>query len=141
MKTERLVVDTNVCISGLLWKESVPARVLDHAIAHGHLIATAATYQELYSRLLLKKFDVYVTRPERELLLESLAGVLTMVEAIRTIRACRDPDDDRFLEAAVNGDASHLITGDKDLLVLHPFAGIAIVTPADFIKSVAMRTE
>jgi uncharacterized protein len=46
------------------------------------------------------------------------------------IRACRDPRDDKFLEVAVYGHADLILTGDADLLALHPFRGIAIVAPA-----------
>ncbi|WP_459868116.1 putative toxin-antitoxin system toxin component, PIN family [Endothiovibrio diazotrophicus] len=46
---------------------------------------------------------------------------------------CRDPKDNKFLELAVAGGASALITGDQDLLALHPFRGIPILAPADFL--------
>ena len=49
------------------------------------------------------------------------------------VRASRDPKDDKFLEAAVNGRANVLVSGDGDLLDLNPFRGIAIVTPADYV--------
>ncbi len=49
------------------------------------------------------------------------------------ITACRDPKDDKFLEVAVAGHADIIVTGDKDLLALHPFEGIPIVTPATFL--------
>ena len=42
---------------------------------------------------------------------------------------CRDPKDDKFLELALNGKATHIVSGDEDLLVLHPFRGIPILTP------------
>ena len=48
---------------------------------------------------------------------------------------CRDAKDDKFLEVAVNGKADYLITGDRDLLVLHPFREIQIVSPATFLES------
>jgi uncharacterized protein len=47
-------------------------------------------------------------------------------------RVCRDPDDDLILAAALKAGCSHLVTGDKDLLTLKPFAGCAIVTPREF---------
>lgn len=50
----------------------------------------------------------------------------------RTISACRDPDDNRLLEAAVAGQVDVLVTTDRDLLALDPFEGIRIVTPATF---------
>jgi predicted nucleic acid-binding protein len=46
---------------------------------------------------------------------------------------CRDPNDDMFLEVAVNGKASHIVTGDADLLIMNPFRGVAMVNPNDFI--------
>ena len=49
------------------------------------------------------------------------------------IRACRDPKDDKFLEVAVNVEADFLISGDRDLVDLHPFRGISILTPAEFL--------
>jgi predicted nucleic acid-binding protein len=52
---------------------------------------------------------------------------------VQHVRASRDPKDDKFLEAAVNGRASVLVTGDRDLLDLNPFRGVAIVTPADYL--------
>ena len=50
------------------------------------------------------------------------------------ITACRDPKDDKFLEVAVAGSADVIVSGDQDLLVLHPFAGIPIVPPAAFLQ-------
>jgi predicted nucleic acid-binding protein len=59
-----------------------------------------------------------------------------LVTPTTDIQACRDPDDDRLLELAVDGRATHLVTGDADLLALHPFRGIPILTPADFLAAV-----
>jgi predicted nucleic acid-binding protein len=55
------------------------------------------------------------------------------IDVLQRIRVSRDPKDDKFLEAAVNGRADVIVTGDKDLLDLDPFRGIAIVTPADYL--------
>ncbi|NJN72953.1 MAG: putative toxin-antitoxin system toxin component, PIN family [Limnothrix sp. RL_2_0] len=46
----------------------------------------------------------------------------------------RDPKDNKFLELAVDGNADYLITGDQDLLILHPFQKTQIITPAQFLK-------
>ncbi|MBL8133918.1 MAG: putative toxin-antitoxin system toxin component, PIN family [Anaerolineae bacterium] len=50
-----------------------------------------------------------------------------------SVRICRDPKDDKFLELAVNGMADYLISGDDDLLDLNPFEGISIVSPREFL--------
>jgi len=47
---------------------------------------------------------------------------------------CRDPKDDKFLELALNGRADAIITGDADLLALHPWREVAIVSPADYLR-------
>ena len=126
---DRVVIDTNVFISGVLSTTSAPARCIETVASGGQLIATEATLKELFERLLSAKFDPYVTRARREELLSRLAPLVEIVEVVQQVRACRDPHDDKFLEAAVNGRADVIITGDKDLLELHPFRGIAIVRP------------
>jgi predicted nucleic acid-binding protein len=55
-----------------------------------------------------------------------------LVSIVPAIRACRDPQDDNFRKFAVGGEAGVIITGDADLLALHPFRGVEIMTPAVF---------
>ena len=74
-----------------------------------------------------------MSRERRDTLLLRLAPVLEIVEVVEQIRASRDPKDDKFLEAAVNGRADVLVTGDRDLLDLHPYRGVAILPPADYL--------
>ena len=69
------------------------------------------------------------------------AGEATIVEVIERIAICRDPQDDRFLEVALAGGASHLVTGERDLLVLHPVRNIRVVTPAALLKEFAGRVQ
>ena len=52
-----------------------------------------------------------------------------------TITDCRDPKGNKFLELAISANAPCLITGDKDLLVLHPFRSIPILNAVDFINN------
>ena len=74
-----------------------------------------------------------MSRERRDALLLRLAPLVEIVDVIQTIRASRDPKDDKFLEAAVNGRADVLVTGDGDLLELSPFRGIPIVTPSAYL--------
>jgi len=141
MKIERVVIDTNVLISAALLDDSVPARARNHVVRYGQLIATEQTFAELTGRLLGPKFDRYLSRDTRESLLRQLLPIIEIVPIIQVVRACRDPRDDMFLEAAVNGRADVIVTGDKDLLALHPFAGIAIVTPANYLASLEPEAE
>lgn len=133
MTRERVVIDTNVLISGLLSSTTPPARVVEHAIEHGQLLASRDTLRELIAKLLAPKFDRYVSRERRDALLDRLAPIIEIVEIIQRVQASRDPKDDPLLEVAINGRADVLVTSDGDLLVLDPFRGITILTPASYL--------
>lgn len=134
MTERRFVVDTNVLVSRLLMPQSTPARALDHALARGVLLVSTATLAELADVLSRPKFDPYVSRHDREEFIRKLGGVARLVDIRWQDKACRDPKDDKFLHVAVNGEACAIVTGDADLLALHPFHGVAIVTPGDFLN-------
>ena len=134
MTRERVVLDTNVLISGLLSSTSTPALAVERALEHGQLLASSATLRELMATLLSPKFDPYIASDRRDTLLLRLAPLIEIVEIIQTVHASRDPKDDQFLEVAVNGRADVVVSGDGDLLALHPFRGIAILTPAAYLN-------
>ncbi len=133
MTGERVVIDTNVLISSLFLATSTPAQAVDKAVTKAQLVATMETLRELIEKLHSPKFDRYVRRERRDALLERVASLVEIIDVLQSIRASRDPKDDKFLEAAVNGRADAIVTGDKDLLDLNPFRGIAIVTPAAYL--------
>lgn len=56
-----------------------------------------------------------------------------LVTPTRTIKVCRDPKDDMFIEAAVSGKAEFVVTGDQDLLALKKYEAVRFVTPRTFI--------
>ncbi len=84
------------------------------------------------------KFDRYVTIVAR-IITNSLTTVV--VDIAETIQVCRDPKDDKFLEIAVNGKADIIVTGDPDLLILHPFRDIAIRTPDALYMSFRLQSN
>ncbi len=89
---------------------------------------------ELADVLSRPKFDRYVDLADRQKNLLLLERVAEFVRTVYPVRACRNPRDDKFLELAMGGAADLLITGDNDLLALHPFGNLAIVSPADFLS-------
>lgn len=127
------VFDTNVVISALLLKESVSRQAFDKALEQGKLILSLETIDELNEVLKRKRFGKYVLEHERIQFLTILVREATLIEVNETVIECRDPKDDKFLELAVSGNAACIVSGDKDLLVLHPFRGIPIVTPRSFL--------
>jgi len=134
MPTERrFVFDTNVIVSASLLKQSVARQAVESAIAQGTLLVSQTTIEELNDVLRRKGFEKYVTEDERVEFLTALVREATLVEITETVTACRDPQDNKFLELAVSGKATGIVSGDEDLLVLHPFHGIAVLTPRQFL--------
>lgn len=131
----RYVFDTSTVVSALLFAESIPGQALFGALGRGIVLVSSATFTELCKVLARSKFDNYVTRAERDQFLAMLLCEATLVDVNETIRACRDPRDDQFLELAVAGHAAGLVSSDQDLLALNPFRGIPIQTPAQFLTS------
>ena len=133
----RLVIDTNVFVSGLISGTGSPARILraiqrDHAV---HLVSDPIVDEYLrvldYSRI--RKF-----RKITDEFIADIAAYLIYrterVELVSNIQLSRDPDDDVFLETAVDGSATLLVTGDKaDLLSLGTMKGIPIVSAREAV--------
>ena len=130
----RYVFDTNVILSALFFRDSVPGRVFFRSLDRGTILLSASLGKEINDVLGRKKFAHYVTPKEREQFLEALVRESELVEITETVQVCRDPKDDRVLELAINGIASFIVTGDQDLLVLNPFRGIPIVTPSQLLE-------
>ena len=96
---QRVVVDTNVWISAALSRQGLPARLLQHVLAHHLAVFSTATFAELESRLWRPKFDRYLSMEIRRRILHDLSATAHWVEipsASALQRYSRDPDDDNF---------------------------------------------
>jgi uncharacterized protein len=137
MRVERVVLDTNVLISAILSPLGKPFACLSWVLDNAILLVSSELLDELESRLARSKFSKYVDDQRRRAFVADLRLSAVQVELSGLVRASRDPDDDKLLEIAVCGRADCLVTGDQDLLVLHPFQGIPILTPAGFLATVS----
>ena len=129
----RAVLDTNVTVSAALQPNSTPRRAVDMVVWHGRSLISVATLAELNEVLSRSHFNRYLREEERLQFLAALVRESELVEVTEAVAVCRDPKDDKFLELVVSGAATHIITGDDDLLSLHPFRGVAIFTPQEFV--------
>jgi uncharacterized protein len=130
----RCVFDTNVLVSALLLPDSKPRHALDTALRTGSLLLSFAALAELYEVLSRKRFRRYVAEEDVRSFLAALTRETQWVDVDVQITACRDPKDDKFLELAVSGHATHIVTGDSDLLALNPFQGVEILAPHRFLQ-------
>lgn len=129
------VFDTNALISAHLVEGSVSARAFSKALGIGILVRSNATLIEFADRFLRPKFDKYLSREERLLQIDAYKRNSLSITIGELIRICRDPDDDMFLDLALAANAVCIITGDSDLLTLHPFQKIPILSPGNFLKN------
>ena len=134
MPEKYFVIDTNVVISVAVFSSLTPALSLKKMMSLGNLVFSEAVLQEYNETLSNNKFDKYISLERRLRFLETLTTQGSLIKITEPIRLCRDPKDDKYLELAIACNAACIISGDKDLLVLHPFENIPILTPADFIN-------
>ncbi|EKQ68028.1 putative toxin-antitoxin system toxin component, PIN family [Leptolyngbyaceae cyanobacterium JSC-12] len=140
MKNEvRYVFDTNVLVSALLFENSKPAQALRYALANGEVLLSLDLLEELNEVLGRERFNQYLTAEEREEFLEALIERAVLVEITENVQECRDPKDDKVLELALNGEAQYIVSGDRDLLVLHPFRDVLVITADEFLKIMESR--
>lgn len=136
----RVIIDTNVLISAALRPRSLSRTVVTEVLLHHVPLLSRETFAEVSERLLLPKFDSYASREERLHFLEMLFFASERIAVQTVVTACRDPKDNAFLALAVDGKADVIVTGDRDLLVLHPYEGIAIETPRAFLERMDAHT-
>ena len=132
----RAVIDTGVLVSALIRPQGTTGDVL-HALRDGRFIAIYTT------GILVEIIDVlgrpalrtkYHIEPDDLAILINLVrlrGELVIPE--RKVTACRDPKDDKFLEAALAASADCIVSGDLDLLDLASYENIPILRPAEFL--------
>ena len=131
----RVVFDTNVLVSALLFEHSTPAQALFSAISNREVLISIALINEVHRVLYRPKFDRYITDAQREDFMLALVETGMLVEVTEAINVCRDPKDNMILELAVSGNADIIVTGDSDLLVLNPFKEIFILNPQIFLEN------
>lgn len=133
----RAVIDTNILVRAMLKPEGSVGPVIDFLRNGGYVfLYSEATLSELIDVLsrprMVHRYGLTASEVDALCALVIRRGEL--VEPGRTITACRDPKDNKFLEVAVAGRADAIVTGDEDLVVLDPFEGIPLIQPAQFLR-------
>lgn len=129
----KIVIDSNVWISALVFGGN-PRRIFERAIVEGWTIVVSEEIFTEVRRVLTAKFADFIEDFES---FQSVLRPYTTIVQLGRIRVAisRDEDDNRVIETAIIGDASHIITGDKDLLVLLKYKKISILTPSNFLEN------
>lgn len=141
----RAVLDTNVSVSAFLSPGGAPHRILE-ALEGGAftMVTSEALHSELEEVLARPRLRERSARNEAELqdFLVGLRDRATIVTpSFKLVVIDRDPTDNAVLEAAVEGRADFIVTGDRDLLDVGNYEGILIVTPAAFLAILAAEKK
>jgi len=129
----RIVLDTNVFISGIFFS-GPPSQILK---AWGNLNFQIVLSQEIldeYQRVaneLSSKFPSVDILPIIEMV--TIHGQFVDTQDI-DITVCEDPDDNKFIECAIASNCQIIVSGDKHLLKLTGYKGIAVLNPRDFVE-------
>jgi uncharacterized protein len=135
---KRIVIDTSTLVGALLKPQSIPRQAFNHALTVATVCVSPETLAELESVLLRDKFDRYLDRESRQAFIDHYRAAsalfpVTVDEEQALNPPCRDLRDNKFLALALHCSAQFLISSDDDLLVLHPWHKIAILSPAQFL--------
>jgi len=131
----RVVMDTSTLVSAALRIGSVPHQALLKALGSCDVCASLETLAELE-----EVFDRYLDRESRLSFIALMRRHMHLfavqdADTEAVVPPCRDPRDTRFLALVLAAEADVLVSSDEDLLVLHPWRGTAIVTPAEFLAT------
>jgi putative PIN family toxin of toxin-antitoxin system len=138
MKVDRLVLDTNVLISAVLSSSGAPSLLLNSLHrTRSALVFSDPTMAELTSRLMLAKFDRYFDRDTRLCFLAEIDAVAEFVGISGARMGCRDRSDDQYLETALAGNCWLIVSGDRDLLKMHPWDKVQILRPTQVLEALS----
>ena len=130
----RVVLDTNVLVSALLFKTTL-SKVID-LWQGGAIIPVISkdTFQELRAVLEYSKFAL---SPDeiRSLLEQEILPFFEVIDVGEEVKGiCNDPADDKFISCALSAFADYLVSGDKALIDLKQYKSVKIIKPSEFLK-------
>lgn len=135
MMNNYFIFDTNTLLSALFNEESTSGLALKKARTLGTLLVSREIVEEYIVVFSREKFNRWVKIETRIDFIENIISNSISINPDQSIKACRDPKDDKYLSLGVSAQASYIVTGDKDLLILNPFQQISILNSSDFLAS------
>jgi putative PIN family toxin of toxin-antitoxin system len=133
-KVKRVVLDTNVLVSALLFKGAL-ARLVE-LLRNGKIIPVISkeTFSELTTVLWYPKFSL--SKDEIKSIIEhEILPYFEIIEVVKTVKGvCRDPEDDKFISCALSASADCIVSGDKDFCDVRQYKTVKIVSASDFLK-------
>jgi uncharacterized protein len=128
-----IVFDATTLVSATFRRDSVPARAVRHGLQTDQVALSEAVLAEVLDVLDRPRLARFVDAELRAELIGQLDALCVLFTPTEAVADCRDAKDDKYLELALAADATAIVSGDTDLLVLHPWRGVRILRPAEYI--------
>lgn len=128
-----IVFDASAVVSAALREYGVPERALLHAEETDVFALSAAVEAEIVEILNRPRFALAVSAARRMRILGIVCDQAVRFTPLERVTDCRDKKDNKYLELALASGAERIVSGDADLLVLHPWRGIRILRPAEYV--------
>ena len=128
-----IIFDASAVVSAALRANSVPEQALLHAEVTDIFALSVEVDAEIAEVLGRPRFAAAVSAGRRSRILSSLRDQAVWFAPSQRVSDCRDSKDNKYLELALASGAGAIVSGDADLLVLHPWRGTRILRPADYL--------
>jgi putative PIN family toxin of toxin-antitoxin system len=137
----RVVLDTNVLVSGLVAEGGAPRQILDAWLEGQYTLVTSLYLVEELAHVLSYPRIAKRLHLGEEELVAIMAALLSKAELtpghLHLPGVTCDPKDDAVVACAKEGEADYIVSGDQDLLVLGEYEGIRVITPRQFVEILA----
>jgi putative PIN family toxin of toxin-antitoxin system len=130
-----VVLDTSTLVSAALKTDSIPERAFLRAVNETNTLLLSREVEDEYREVIFRpKFDRYASVERRQRFLDIILVAAERIESPAAVRECRDPKDDKYLALAAAGKADVIVSSDvHDLVSMHPWRGISILSPASYL--------
>jgi putative PIN family toxin of toxin-antitoxin system len=133
-KIRRVVLDTNVLISALVFKGDLSNIAVLWQKSKIIPLISKETFDEFRTVLEYPKFTLS-SGEIKSIIKQEILPFFEVVNVSKRVKGvCRDPDDDKFISCAISANADCIVTGDKDLSDLKKYQSIKIIHASDFVK-------
>ncbi len=132
----RAVLDANVYVSAIIHPGGTPGRLVEGFLrdASFEVVLSPAIVDEVLRALAYPKVRKLLRGADARLWFEDIVVLADLVAGAQQLSGvCEDPDDDKYVAAALEGRAAYVVTGDRAFLSLKEHAGVEIVTPRVFL--------
>ncbi|MBI4999801.1 putative toxin-antitoxin system toxin component, PIN family [Candidatus Gottesmanbacteria bacterium] len=130
------MVDTNLIVSGTATASTTPYHLLEAWRNGEYVLLTSPSIIEEVAKVLRRpEKNFSITNQEIEAVIDVLKTRAFVTTGILTVDIVKDdPDDNKFIACAIEGSATHIVSGDKDLLRIGEYQGIKIVKARNFLE-------